>query len=48
MPKQKQWHQKEFHLEKWLHKQFYFRNETEYAIFLVWALLVAVFFSNLT
>ena len=43
----KEWYHQEYQLEKWLHKQLHFDGETEYTIFLVWALFVSVFFAEL-
>lgn len=31
---------KKFDIDGWFHKHFYFKNNTEFCIFLVWALFV--------
>lgn len=40
------WSKKEFHLEKWLHKHLLFKDDKEFAIFLVWAAFVALLIYN--
>ncbi len=35
-----------FGLEKWLQKRLLFRDDKEFAIFLVWAMLVALLIYN--
>ena len=37
---------KEFHLERWMHKHLMFRDDKEFAIFLVWAMVVALLIYN--
>jgi hypothetical protein len=41
------WHKQEFHLEKWLHKHLLFKDDKEFAIFLVWAMFVALLIYNI-
>ncbi|MBI2607751.1 MAG: hypothetical protein HYW51_02915 [Candidatus Doudnabacteria bacterium] len=36
---------KEIPLEKWLHKHLLFKDDREFALFLVWALFTAAFIS---
>ncbi|MDP4001146.1 MAG: hypothetical protein Q8P83_02810 [bacterium] len=38
---------KEIPLEKWLHKHLLFTDDKEFALFLVWAIFSAAFFSTL-
>jgi hypothetical protein len=40
--KKKHWLHVSFPLEGWLHKHLYFRDDKEFAIFLVWAMFVAL------
>lgn len=40
------WLYKKYDVDGWLHKVFYFSNDTEFIIFLIWALYVSVFFLN--
>lgn len=42
MAKKKHWLKTEVPLEEWLHKHFLFRSDKEFAIFLVWAMVVAL------
>lgn len=44
--KKDHWLKTEFHLEKWLHKRFLFEDDREFAMFLVWAMLVALLIYN--
>ncbi|HYC79753.1 MAG TPA: hypothetical protein VEC17_01880 [Candidatus Binatia bacterium] len=44
--KKNHWLKKEVHLEKWLHKHLTFRDDKEFAIFLVWAMVVALLIYN--
>jgi hypothetical protein len=44
--KKKHWVHSEFHLEKWLHKHLMFEDDKEFAIFLVWAMFVALLIYN--
>ena len=46
MANNKSWLHKEVHLEKWLLKHLLFRDDREFALFLVWALFTAVFIST--
>lgn len=44
--KKKHWLKSEFHLEKWMHKHLLFKDDKEFAIFLAWAVVVAVLLFN--
>ena len=47
MAKKEHWLHKKYDLEGWFHKHLYFKDDSEFAIFLVWALFVSIFFVTL-
>lgn len=48
MAKNKKWYHHEVPLEKWMHKHLQFKNDGEFALFLVFMLFVGVFFYSLS